>query len=158
MRLSQTSLLPIAPKAIESTNQLDTTNTNENSSSAQLLIRMPTGKTIKLSQIPFYPKEFEGAPPNDQLVLVEKAKPKSANSQKNKVPTKNSQNSDLKERNKAAALRSRMKRKNKTEAMTHKMEEIMKQNKSLQSENQLLKKEVVRLKEKLKQIQPVDDL
>ena len=54
---------------------------------------------------------------------------------------------------KAAASRSRLKRKNKNEAMTLKIEEIMKQNRNLQFENQILKKEVVKLKEKLKQFQ-----
>ena len=143
-------------------------NTNENSS-AQLLIRMPTGKTIKLSKIPFYSQGFEGPIPDDNLAIVEKKvkPPKSdVTSQNNKVlvpEINNAHNSDdlrLKERNRAAALRSRLKRKNKTEEMTLQMEEMLKQNKSLQSENQILKKEVVRLKEKLKQSQAssVDDL
>ena len=177
-KVSQISVRPIAPKGVESntttslSDELDISPniTNENSS-AQLLIRMPTGKTIKLSKIPFYSQGFEGPIPDDNLAIVEKKvkPPKSdVTSQNNKVlvpeEINNAHNSPddlkLKERNRAAALRSRLKRKNKTEEMTLQMEEILKQNKSLQSENQILKKEVVRLKEKLKQSQvsSVDDL
>merc|ERR1712223_1476234 len=125
------------------------------SSAAQLLIRIPSGKTIKLSKIPFYSQGFEAPTPasDDHLAIVEKVKTKSYPQKSKIVPENNASNFDLKERNRAAASRSRLKRKNKNEAMTLKIEEIMKQNRNLQSENQILKKEVVKLKEKLKQFQ-----
>ena len=155
---SHTLVRPIAPKMIESdvtTNQLDRSNNTNENSAAQLLIRMPSGKTIKLSKIPFYLQGFEAPTPasDDYLAIVEKVKTKSYPQKSKIVPENNASNFDLKERNRAAASRSRLKRKNKNEAMTLKIEEIMKQNRNLQSENQILKKEVVKLKEKLKQFQ-----
>ena len=142
------STRPIAPKFVQSACSVE----GQQNDSAQLLIKMPTGKTIKLSQIPFYSHEFASAKPNnlDPIAVIEEAP---AIGNRNKKPKKHLTGADdnLKARNRAAASRSRLKRKMKTENMKKQCENLLKENSSLKAENELLKNEVIELKEKLKQ-------
>jgi len=113
------------------------------SSSAQLLLKMPSGSTVQLSQIPF----IQERPP------IASSKPIAAKSlggdKKNLVKSKrlsDSDKDDLKARNRAAASRSRNKKKKITEGFQRQIQILSDKNKQLVQENTLLKKEIVQLK------------
>ena len=67
---------------------------------------MPSGKTIKLSKIPFYLQGFEAPTPasDDYLAIVEKVKTKSYPQKSKIVPENNASNFDLKTRRKKPVL------------------------------------------------------
>ena len=149
-----TPLRNIAPKITQGNQRLDK-STSE--TSAQLLIKMPGGNTIKLSQIPFYAHDVEHKDNShrETLAIIEKKKlpvlHKSPDEGKSKT-TSSAADITLKERNKAAAARSRLKRKRLNEFNQHKMEELISANYHLRTENEQLKNEVVQLREKVKQL------
>lgn len=148
-----TPLRTIAPKVAQGNQKLDK-STNE--SSAQLLIKMPGGNTIKLSQIPFYAHDVEHKVDahRETLAIIEEKKTSVLHNSPEEGKSKITSAADitLKERNKAAAARSRLKRKRLNEFNQHKMEELISANYHLRTENEQLKNEVLQLREKVKQL------
>lgn len=122
-------------------------NSTMGSSAAQLLLKMPSGSTIQLSQIPFI-KERTMTPTKDMVAST----PISKKRQKQEGTTKaisESDKVDLKARNRAAASRSRNKKKKVTEGFQRQIQILVERNKQLVQENLVLKKEVVQLKNQI---------
>lgn len=123
-------------------------NSSTSSSTAQLLLKMPSGSTIQLSQIPFI-KERTMTP---TIVTDRVASTSSRKMQKQEGKTKaisESDKVDLKARNRAAASRSRNKKKKVTEGFQRQIQILIERNKQLVQENLVLKKEVVQLKNQI---------
>ena len=106
--------------------------------SAQLLLKIPSGDTIQLSQIPFF-KQF----PKDSEDSVDQAQ------KSKKRVLKEPKTDDLKERNRLAAFRCRRKKKNMTDSLKKHMILLTERNKVLSEENEKLKKEVEQLRHQL---------
>lgn len=143
---------PIAPKESHSSGRNEFKPTSSNNSTAQLFIKMPSGDTIKLSQIPFYPHGTDSKVKANQesLAVIEEKRTVARKESSDRKSSKISEVT-LKERNRAAAHRSRMKRKKENEINKHKMEQLKSINKHLRTENEQLKNEVLVLREQLKQ-------
>jgi len=119
----------------------------QSSSAAQLLLKMPSGSTIQLSQIPFI-KERTMTTTKDMVASTPIRKKR----QKQEGITKTFSESDkvdLKARNRAAASRSRNKKKKVTEGFQRQIQILVERNKQLVQENLVLKKEVVQLKNQI---------
>jgi len=137
---------PIVPL----TNLANSTSGSSGSSAAQLLLKMPSGSTIQLSQIPFI-KERTMTPTTNVTNQVAST---SINRKKQKQEGKpkaisESDKVDLKARNRAAASRSRNKKKKVTEGFQRQIQILIERNKQLVQENLVLKKEVVQLKKQI---------
>ena len=114
-------------------------------SSAQLLLKMPSGNTIQLSQIPFIKER------NNPISDLTTSTSTTNNKQKKVKDTtiSDSVKDDLKARNRAAASRSRNKKKKLTEGFQKQIQILSERNRQLLQENLLLKKEIVQLKNQI---------
>ena len=106
------------------------------SATAQLLLKMPSGTTLQLSQIPFIKESVK-----------ETGRGKKTGDKKKTLSE--SDTNDLKARNRAAASRARQKKKKLTEGFQKQIQILTEKNKQLMQENSLLKKEVVQLKNQI---------
>jgi len=122
-------------------------SSSTSSSSAQLLLKMPSGSTIQLSQIPFIQER-----PAISSAILDSSTKSLGGDPKSKVKSKilsKSDKDDLKARNRAAAIRSRHKKKKITEGFQRQIQILTEKNKQLVQENIMLKKEVVQLKSQI---------
>lgn len=122
-------------------------NSTTGSSAAQLLLKMPSGSTIQLSQIPFI-KERTMTPTKDLVASTQISKKRQKKEEKTTTISE-SDKVDLKARNRAAASRSRNKKKKVTEGFQRQIQILIERNKQLVQENLVLKKEVVQLKNQI---------
>jgi hypothetical protein len=135
------SLRPIVPNIAMKTAD------GSKSTEAQLLLRMPTGQTFQLSKLPFI---RDGVNDHDKdhdplaVVCEEKKKGRKRPLKDGSEEAKEATN-ELKERNRAAALRSRQKKKVNTSKMQERLDQMLAANKRLLVDNQKLGKEVSRL-------------
>ena len=137
-------------------------------SSAQLLLRLPGGKTMQLSSLPFIketvtvptetpspkeklkqsilnknPKDIEINPEIPSVSVVEVNRKRQASGNE----STNVENDEMrKERNRAAAQRSRAKKKRLGNQLQEENRKLLTENKLLRLENKALKEEIVKLK------------
>jgi len=116
------------------------------SSSAQLLLKMPSGSTIHLSQIPFI--QERPAITTTDLEATKSLGGDKKRKGKSQMLSETDKD-DLKARNRAAASRSRHKKKKMTEGFQRQIQIMAEKNKQLVQENSILKKEIVHLKNQI---------
>lgn len=106
-------------------------------SEAQLLLRMPTGRMVQLTKLPFC-IEGQEADPSSVSVVQRKKSRKGA-----------PHDDDIRERNRAAASRSRVRKRQQSEQMKEQIASLVKKNRELMQENATLKNELSEMKAKL---------
>jgi len=143
-------LRPIYSAATASSTKTGDVLKPSNSSSiekAQLLLKIPSGGTIQLSQIPFIKQESDPLALSDPISVVLDKRVNETSSIK--LRTTKERSDDLRTRNRAAAFRARKRKREMSENLKQQVLLLSEKNKALEKENESLKNEVLNLRNQL---------